>query len=245
MRTILTLLTALTLPGAALAQVMPAGAPINRGPMVQYPSNSSFHGITVNGQATQKTAATSAKITLYLYSQQLQNQPVRPLDETRLAPLIDALVKGGVPREQISIPSMFGPQPSGSVTVIATLAHPTPSQIQNGIGIVAAALSNMRGVMIGNAQVLLESSQCGAVGDAVRGEAIDNAHKKAASVAKQLGVHLGNVLNVNATDQGYQNGTCAWPYNMGPNNLPQITSPDDWVSIPVFSSVTITYAIKH
>ena len=123
--------------------------------------------------------------------------------------------------------------------------NPTPAQMQAGISIVASALDQMPGIQLGNAQVQLESTHCGDVTDTVRGVAIANARAKAESVAKQLNVHLGSVVNVITSDQTPPNGVCQWPYSLGPGNLPQITSPDDWVSVPVYSAVTITYAIKN
>ncbi len=212
-------------------------------------ANPRQNGITVNGFATRKTAATSARLTLYLYSVATPQRPgapltpPAPLDAAQLAPLIDALVAMGVSRDNITIPTAFGPQ-DRSATVIATVANPTAAMIQNGISTVGHALASMPNISLGNAQVTLESNRCGDATDASRSAAIANARAKASSTAKDLGVHLGPVQSVLANDQSSQTGSCTWQYYMGQGNMPQITSPDDWVSVQVSSAVTITYAIK-
>ena len=248
MRTLLTILAMLVLPSAAVAQVQP----VNRGPMTPYlPSNTRPDGITVSGSATKKVAATSAKITLYLYSFAIPPKAGAPpgtpppLDPAKVQSVIEAVVKAGVPRENIATPQPLGAsQFNNNTQIVATVANPTVAQIQNGIAILGAALVGMTGMSM-NAQVFLESSTCGEAGDSLRGAAIASAHAKAASIAKQLGVHLGSVLNVVASDQQPPNGICTWQYQMGNGNMPQFNSPDDWVSVPVYSNVTITYAIKN
>jgi len=246
MRTFLTILAILVLPSVAVAQIQPP----SRAPQPTFQANSRPDGITVSGNATKKVPATSAKLTLYLYSfppQQKAGAPPAtppPLDPAQIQAVIDAVVKAGVPRDNIATPQPLGAQRYGNnAQILATVANPTVAQLQNGIAIISAAMAGMTGMSI-NAQVMLESANCGDVGDALRGAAIASAHAKATSIAKQLGIRLGPVLNVVANDQQPPNGVCSWQYNMGPGNMPQFSSPDDWVSVPVYSNVTITYAIK-
>jgi len=208
-------------------------------------ANASYRGITVSGSATKKVAATSAQLTLNFYSLQQPKPNATPgpaLDETRLAPIIDAMVQAGVSRSDISFP--LGSRSDRNATLVATVPNPTASQMQRGISIVGSALDRMPELSL-NAQVQLQASNCGEVTDAVRGMAIANAREKAESVAKQLGVHLGAVVNVVANDQVPPNGICQWQYGLGQGNPTQLGSPEDWVSVPVYSSVSITYAIKN
>ena len=249
MKRTLAFLLLCAMPLAASAQVPPATVPARAYPGMQPAMNPHPNGITVNGSAMRKTAATSARLTIYLYSYATPPHPgaaaptPAPLDATRIAPLVEALVSMGVARENITIPSSFAPQ-DRSATIVATVANPTATMIQNGISTVGHALTTMPGLSLGNAQIMLESNHCNEATDAARSAAIANARAKALATAKDLGVHLGPVLNVIANDQSTQTGSCTWQYFMGQGNMPQISSPDDWISVQVFSNVTITYAIK-
>jgi len=80
----------------------------------------------------------------------------------------------------------------------------------------------------------------------IRNQAIEHARAKADSIAKDLGVHVGSVLNVVSGEPNSPDGSCSTQYGVnGFNNNPaDPQSPQDYVTVPVFTNVTITYAIK-
>jgi uncharacterized protein YggE len=230
----------LALPSAAIAQIVPVQMP-NRVPMAPASqSNAGAHGITVNGSAMKKFPATRAQISLSFYSRTAN------IDTATMQPIVDALVKAGVARENVSLPASFGsPATLNNATVVAVVPNPTVAQMQAGIASVGAAIAGMSGISLGNAQVLLETDRCADVIDTVRAGAIKNARAKADETARELQVQVGPVLNVVANDQVGANGVCSSQYSVGQGNNGAITSPDDYVSVPVYAGVSITFAIKN
>ncbi len=81
-----------------------------------------------------------------------------------------------------------------------------------------------------------------------RVNAIDAAYANAAPIAKQLGVSLGGVVNVNAFDAGNTDGSCVSQYFVGPMGAQfpsgNDTTDADYVTVSVTSNVTITYGIE-
>lgn len=241
MRTILTILAVLALPSAALAQMQPGQVVVpNRFPTAQAASGA-LHGITVSGSATKKIPATRARISLMLFTR----NNATTIDAAAIQPIVDALVKAGVPRENVFLPASFGsPAKLNNATIVATVDNPTIVLMQSGIASIGAAIAQTD-MNIGNVQVALEADNCGDTVDALRGLAIKNARMKAEETAKQLQVRVGGVLNVISNDQISPSGICASQYYVGGGNNGMINSPEDYVSVPVYSSITITYAIKN
>ena len=187
--------------------------------------------------------ATSARITLNLAS----TDRSLTLDAQTVQPVVDALVKAGADPASVHLPLNFGaPGRSNVASITATVAHPTSEMMQSGIVTVGAAVASMKDVVLNGAMVFMTAARCQDALDGIRNQAIERARAKADSIAKDLGVHVGGVLNVVSNEQNSPDGSCSTQYAVnGFNNNPaDPQSPQDFVTVPVFTNVTITYAIK-
>lgn len=183
----------LLLPIAAAAQAVP-----DRGPMSTVPPQSANHGITVSGSATTRVPATSARITLNLAS----TDRSMTLDAQAVQPIVDAMVKAGVDPASVRLPLNFGaPGKSNVASITATVAHPTSEMMQSGIVSVGAAVASMKNVILNGAMVFVTAARCQDALDTIRNQAIERARAKADSIAKDLGVHVGGVLNIVSNEQ--------------------------------------------
>lgn len=236
-KTLVLLACTLIVPIAAGAQ---AGPPIAR---MSVPSNG--HGITVNGTSLLRVPASSAHIVLQLSSMDNKNT----LNQQTLAPLVDALIKAGAERSSVQLPLSFSAGGySNYATVAAVVQHPTVDTMRSGIASVGAVVAGMKDVRLSSAQVQLKNADCAQAMAQSRANAISEARVKALAIAKQLGVTLGGVSNVNAFDQGSPDGSCSSQYFVGAMGA-QFPFGDentdaDYVTVNVTSNVTITYAIK-
>ena len=228
--------------GLVLAAVIcaPASAQVRPIPPATVQSPDQSAGITVSGMATQRLPATSARVRLMLAT-----RTNATLDSATLAPLVEALVQAGADRSSIVLPTQF--QSPGKITsgqISATFANPTADMMQRGIASVGSTIATMSGVVLNNAQVELHRGDCADAATAARKAAIDQARAKAAATAEQLGMHLGRVTAVRVNDAASSDGSCASSYFIGSSMPQSLQSPQDYVTIGVFSSVTITYAIR-
>ena len=226
------------LPIAAGAQFVP-----QRGPMGSVPQAAANHGITVSGSATTRVPATSARITLNLSS----TDRSMTLDAQSVQPIVDALVKAGADPASVRLPPNFrAPGRSNVASITATVAHPTADMMRSGIVTVGTTVASMNGIILEGAMVFVTAERCQDALDAIRNQAIQHARAKADSIAKDLGVHLGSVLNVISNEQSSPDGSCSSQYSVNgfTNGPADPQSPQDYVTVPVFTSVTITYAIK-
>lgn len=233
----------LLLPAAAMAQFVSGPSP--RGPVQTGPAAppNATHGITVSASASSRIPATSARITLNLSSA----DRALSLDAQSLQPVIDALVKAGADPASVHLPPNFSaPGRSNLASLTATVANPTAAMMQSGIVSVGTSVASAKNLVLNGAMVMLIAQHCADALDHVRGQAIERAHAKAESIAKDLGVQVGSVLNVQSFEQSWPDGSCQSQYNIngyaGDPNQPQ--SPQDYVTVPVQSNITITYAIK-
>ena len=232
---ILALLFTLAAPTAVEAQL---GPPV-RAMAPQTAANA--RGITVNGSASTHVPATKAQLTLMFVT---RNGKLA-LNAQTLQPVIDALVASGIPREGIQIPiNLTAPGNTNNASVTGTVDHPNAEMLKAGVLRVGTAIASMPDVILNSATVRVSADACAAVQDTTRGHAIENAHAKAAAIAKQLGVKLGGVLAVNAYDPQLTDGACSWQYYIGAFSPNGPMSADDYVTVPVTSNVTITYGIK-
>ncbi len=241
MRRIAILVAALLLlPVAVAAQVVPG--PRGPAPTGSVSQQNATHGITVSASAVTRIPATSARITLNLSSADRSLS----LDAQSLQPVVDALVKAGADPSSVQLPPNFAaPGKSNNAWITATVAHPTAAMMQSGIVTVGTSVASAKNLMLNGAMVAVLAQQCADALDGVRRQAIERARAKAESIANDLGVRVGTVLNVQALEQSSPDGSCGWQYNVngfGNPDTPQ--SPQDYVTVPVQSNVTITYAIR-
>lgn len=201
------------------------------------------HGITVSGSAQSRIPATSARITLNLATADRS----LALDTQALQPLVDALVKAGADPASVHLPPNFSaPGKSNIASITATVEHPTAAMMQNGIVTVGTSVAAEKNLVLNAASVWVIADRCADALDSVRAQAIARARAKAESIAKDLGVHVGSVLNVQSFEQSWPDGSCQSQYSingfMGNPDQPQ--SAQDYVTVPVQANITITYAIK-
>ncbi len=196
-------------------------------------------GITVNANANAKVAASSARVTLRLGSR--TNAPI--YNRTLLQPVIDAMVASGVDRNSIQLPLNFGAPGNSTFAMISgDVPHPSLESIESGVSTVGAAIVNIPGAILQDVQVTLRAQNCASAEAQARDTAIAQAREKAASIAKQIGANLGGVLSITANDQGSQDGTCTGSYSLSPYGSP--VERNDYLTITVYSSVSITYGIR-
>ncbi len=233
----------------ALAVFSPVVAGAQNAPIMRVPppaqTSANGHGITVNGTSVLRVPATSARISLQLTS--IDNKTT--LTQQDLQPLVDALVKAGAQRSSVQLPLAFTAGGfSNAATVTAVVQHPTVDTMRSGIASVGATIAGMKNVRLGSAQVQLKNDDCAQTLAKVRADAIASARSKASSIAKQLGVTLGGVVNVNAFDPGNPDGSCASQYWVGPMGAQfgrnAENDDSDYITVPISSNVTITYGIK-
>lgn len=227
----------LAVPAAAAAQ----GVRVESGPSVPppNPSPSVHHGVTVSALGVSHIDAATARVTLRLGSR--TNAAI--YNATVLAPVIDAMVQSGVDRASIEMPPNFqAPGNAVFATISGTAKNPTVDMMQRAVTTVGAAISAIPGAILQETQISLKADHCEAMQSDARNAAIALAHNKAVAIAKQLGVKLGSVTSVTSNDQAQPDGSCANSYSITPYS-PNIEKPADYLSIPVYSSVTITYAI--
>ncbi len=236
-KTLVLLAFSLLAPAAAGAQAVP--------PVARSWQAANGHGITVNGTSVLRVPASSAHIALNLSSIDNKNT----LNQEALAPLVDALVNAGAERSTVQLPISFSAGGySNYATVTAVVQNPTIATMRTGIASVGAAVAGMKNVRLNMAQVLLKNADCAQAMAKARADAISGARLKALAIAKQLGVSLGGVSNVNAFDQTSPDGSCSSQYvvgAMGAQFGPGSDNSDaDYVTVSVASNVTITYGIK-
>jgi uncharacterized protein YggE len=242
MRTAILVAALLLLPIAAAAQVVPPNrVPAPTG-LVQ--AQNTMRGITVTGSAVSRIPATSARITLNLTTADRSLS----LDAQALQSVVDALVKAGADPSSVQLPPNFNaPGKSNFAFVTATVQHPSTAMLQRGIVTVGTSVATTKNLVLNGAMVVVIAQHCAVAMDTVRSQAIERARAKAESIAKDLGVQVGGVLNVQSQEQNWPDGSCQWQYNMNgymgnPDAEPQ--SPQDYVTVPVQSNITITYTIK-
>ena len=193
----------------------------------------------MSASASERIPATSARITLNL----ARADRSLSLDAQDLQPVVDALVKAGADPSSMQLPPNFGaPGKSNVASITATVAHPSAAMMQSGIVTVGTSVAATKNLVLNNAMVWVIAQQCADALDSVRGQALERARAKAESIAKDLGVHVGSVLNVQSVEQTWPDGSCQSQYMvngfMGNPDAPQ--SPQDYVTVPVQSNVTIT-----
>ena len=210
------------------------------GPGIRGAPPDQTQGITVSAGASVRVAATSARVLLMLST---RNNALT-LDSQTVAPVIDALVQSGVDRSAIILPLQFqSPGKFNNAEISATMQNPTVEKVQHGIVTVLSTISTMPGVFLNNAQIDLKTEDCASFQDQARKMAIDEAHTKALATARQLGVHLGTLVAVRVNDQQSQDSSCTSSYPAGIYSSP-LQTPQDYITINVYSYVTITYAIR-
>ncbi len=234
----------LWLASGAAAQTMPA-MPVP--PAVPMPSSPRSDpqppdGITVRGSGTADVQATTATLSLFVGSHN-NNANV---NASSLAPIVDALVRAGVPRNNITLPIYMSPATHATgATITATVQHPTVAMIQNGIASLASTSPLAPDLWVNNAQVRLTADDCSEATQQAQAAALRQARANAQSIARQIGKRIGAVLAVDTQNAPYNpEGQCSSGYSIGPYQNMQFTSPQDYLRVRVYASVTMRFAIR-
>ncbi|HEV7178780.1 MAG TPA: SIMPL domain-containing protein, partial [Candidatus Baltobacteraceae bacterium] len=229
------------LPVAGAAQAMPSGAgpPMRaQAPMGASPRSA---GITVSATGTARVAATSARITLQLGS--ARNEPI--YNAQTVAPIVDAMVKAGVDRNSVQLPLNFSaPGNANFAAISGVVPHPTLEMMREAVPAVGAAIVGVSGAVLQSTQVSLHADSCSAAQQSARRSAIVQAHSKAVEIAQEIGAKLGSVISLTSNDQYGAESSCTSAYTISPYGQSMIGTPNDYLSIPITSFITITYAIK-
>ncbi len=226
-RTAILVAALLLLPIAAVAQAGPA----NR-------------TITVNGSAESRVPATLARVTMGLSS--TDHQPVFTAQNIR--PIIDALIKAGADPSSVHVP--LGLTSSGAwsaASISAAFSQPTAASVQGGIKSAATIVASMKDVTLTGVWLDLTASDCSAVLEGLRHDAVSQAHAKALSLASDLKVQLGAALTVASFDQNAADGSCSTEYAVGQysgEGPKGPIAPTDYATVPVQSHLSVTYTIK-
>jgi hypothetical protein len=124
--------------------------------------------------------------------------------------------------------------------------HPTQQMMQQGMLTLANAFAGMPDVLLNSAEIRLTADNCSALQRRAEANAIASARSNAAFVAQQIGGRVGSVLAVNALGTAIGNdNACNFGYTIGPwgSSFPQ--SQSDLLTVKVYSSVTMRFAIKR
>lgn len=241
------MLKPLILAAALLTQVAPA-QPIGRGPgfppMGPTPVEPSS-GIRVTGNGFASAPASQATVTLHVST---RNNALT-LNAQTLQPIADALVKAGADRSTVTLPPyLVGQAHTNNAEITAVVHHPTPQMLQQGMLVIANAFASMPDVLLNAADVMLQADDCKTLQQNAEANAIANARSNAAFLAKQIDGKLGPVMSVDVVAGGMlgAEGSCTFRYSIGPfgPSFPQ-SSPADMLTVKVYSTVTVHYAIKH
>ncbi len=230
---------------ALLAVLAPATAGAQGSPTRPYPigpASGAAHGITVSGLASAHIPATSARITLRLGSADRR----MALDTQSVQPIVDALVKAGAQRGSVHLPITFSaPGASSMAEISATFAHPSAAQVQRGVVTVGSVIAGLKDVVLSGADVYLTAANCSATLAIVRNKALADAHAQAASIAHTLNLRMGDPVDVRTSDAKLADGSCIVQYYISPYPGPQgPQTAEDYVTVPVTSVVSVTYAIR-
>lgn len=206
-----------------------------------YGPNTVPDGITVRGSGTASTMADQATISLRLFGR--NNALV--VNQAAMQPVIDALVKAGVQRSDITTPVYLTGTAQSNAVLTAIVRHPTVPMLQSGIASLASVFPVNSPVLVSAADVRLSAADCAAARAQAQSAAIRQARSSAEAIAHDLRVRVGPVIAVdfqnNASDSS---GGCFSMYSIGPYQTQPFSAPEDYLRVRVSSFVTIRYAIK-
>ena len=235
------MLKPLLLAALAVAQVPmpPMGAAPMRGPTPVEPSG----GITVNASGLASAPATEAALTLRIST---RNNAI-VLTAQMLQPIVDALTKAGADSASIQLPPyLVGQARTNMATISATVHHPTQTELQNGMLILANAFASMPTLLLNAVDVRLTADNCLALQRKAETLAIAQARSRAAFLAQQVGGKLGPAMSIDEHDGGAfgGQGTCTSAYSVGPYGPPPVGFAD-MLTVKTFSNITMRFAIVH
>ena len=201
-------------------------------------------GITVTASGVASAPVTSATFALYFASRGSAVQ----LNSQTLAPVIDALVRSGIDRNTIALPSTIAPPGNANfATVSASVKNPTEQFLRAVLANVATAMASVPNVTISNANAEVSSDDCAALQSTARANAVTEARKQAQAIAQTLGIHIVRPVAVMTSAPApvrLPSGNACSSYYSFNAGAPNFTKPSEYLEVRVYSSVTIMYAIR-
>lgn len=224
---------------ALLAQALP---PISRpiGPVPVIPRDVRS-GIMVSGAAVISAPASSADVTLHVST---RNNALT-LNQQTLQPIVDAIVHAGVPRDAISLPPyMVGAARTNMAQIVAHVDHPTEAMLRQGMLVLASAFAGTPDILLNDAFVMVHGNNCESLFRQAEARAIAQARQNAEFIAKQNGVHIGELL---AAEEDTPAPTeCSRGFGIGPYGTGAAGDNfSNLLTIQVQSNVQMRFAIKH
>jgi uncharacterized protein YggE len=200
-------------------------------------------GITVAGSGYASAQAADATVTLHLSSR----SNALTFDRQTLQPVVEALVKAGADASSVQLPPyLVGNAKTNNATITASVHHPTLQMLQQGMVTLANAFAGMPDVFLNNAEIRLSADNCTSLQRRAEANAIASARSNAAFVAQQIGGRVGDVLAVNALGAAMGNdNACSFAYSIGPWGSSFQQSPAEMLTVKIYSSVTMRFAIKR
>ena len=201
------------------------------------------HGITVTGMGSSRIPATSARISIQLGSSDRSNS----LDKQKVQPIIDALIKAGADPSRVRLPlTLSAGTGSNMASISATFVHLNPKTVQNGMASAVATIAAMKDtVVFYNLQLFVIANNCQHALAIARQQAIASARAKAEAISKDLNVEIGPAISADSREMISTDGSCFTQYFIGPQGDQSVLqTAQDYVTVPVQSNITITYAIK-
>lgn len=237
------LIAALVLLAQALPPMGP-GLPMPplRAPLMPPAAPAPADGITVGGSGYASAQATTAEITLRVSTR----NGALTLDAQSLQPIVDALVRAGADRASVQIPPyLVGAAHTNNAAVTATVHHPTQMMLAQGMLTMAGTFASLRDIILNQADVRLSVDDCAALQRNAAARAMENARQNAQFMAKQIGKHAGRVLAIDGRGMpiGAQ-GACSSTFGLGPYG-PPAPQPADMLTVKVYGSVTMRFAIRR
>jgi uncharacterized protein YggE len=199
-------------------------------------------GLNVTGSGSVEAQADSVTLLLRINSR----ANAMSITAAALQPIEDALVRAGVDRNNITLP----PYLQGSVRVnnaiiSATVQHPTSDMVRNGIAQLGDAFGANADLLLNSVEVRAKADNCEALTRQAQGMALREARTNADYLAAQLHVHVGAVQYVQANGSVDPTYGCTNTYAIGSFGPAfPVSDPQKYLTVRVFSSVTVRYAIR-
>lgn len=236
-------LAAVVLAQAPMPPVRVTAPPVPPVAPMRLPDPGPNDGITVTGMGSATAPASDARVTLRISTR----NNATTLDAKALQPIVDAMVRAGVDRANITLPPyLTGTTHTNGVSITAQVHHPTQDMLERGMAQLAGTFASMPDVLLNGAEVRLTADNCTALQQTAEANAIANARANAAFVAKQIGAKTGGVLAVE--QRGMALGApeaCTQTVYVGPFGSPSQVSPADLFTVKIITSVSMRFAIRR
>ena len=172
----------------------------------------------------------------------VEPEPIDPITEAELAPVITALESFGASVEFVDQSYGYRDPYYSNATLRATMSN--LGSLDDAAGAATAAANGLANISNSGSNTYFSLSDCSALERAAMAAAVEDAGERADVLADVLGVGRGTVVGAsNYSYSPYGNGSCSSSYFYGPFYAEDgsTTGPTD---VQVFANVGVTYAIQ-